>query len=472
MSLRLKLAILSAVLVAVAVGVVTLSSSRLIGDRLHEEVDRSLMETASQADNLVGVRNRPIARRPELQRGLELGPVGLVLLSDTGEVQTALGESVDSITEADRETARAAAETRRDGETSTGVFSTRATELGDVRTLTVPVPGTGALVVERSLDEVRSVTADLRRRSALLGGLVVVAAAAIGWWLTRRATGPLHRLRVATGELAATGTISSPLPKAGPDEVGQLAESFSTMVTRLDASRAQQRALVEDAGHELRTPLTSLRLNLEVLARYPNLPESERAPLLADLDAEVTELSRLTNEIVELATDQRDRSAPERLEPARLAERVARRARRRTGREVAVNAEAGTPAVMGSAMQLERAMTNLVDNALKFSAEDAAPPSLTIRRLDADSLAIEVTDHGPGIPEADLPRVFDRFHRSEAARSAPGSGLGLAIVESIAREAGGSTWARNNPGGGATVGFSVRAVPADDTPQVEGSGND
>ena len=474
MSLRLKLALLSAALVALAVSVVTFTSSTLIGNRLDQEVDRSLVDAATRAETLVPGRGRPSRPRPAPPQGLQLGPVGVALLSDRGEVSSSFGFEVNSITDGDRALARleGAGDPRRPGRATTGVFSTRSVESGEVRALTVPLPGTGAIVAERSLDEVRSVTGDLRRRSALVGALVVAAAAALGWWLTRRATGPLDRLRLATRELAATGQLSEPLPAAGSDEVGQLAGSFSTMVTELEASRAQQRALVEDAGHELRTPLTSLRLNLEVLARYPELPEAERAPLLADLDAEVTELSKLTNEIVELATDRHDATIPAELDLARLAERVARRARRRTGREVLVEADAVT--AWGSPAQVERAMANLVDNALKFSNAGSASPTLTVRSAPVDgggpdesahgTVLIQVTDHGPGIPPEDLPFVFERFHRSKAARAAPGSGLGLAIVASVAAGLGGTTWARNNPNsgstggstGGSTVGFSIR----------------
>lgn len=255
MSLRLKLALLSAALVALAVSVVTFTSSTLIGNRLDQEVDRSLVDAATRAETLVPGRGRPSRPRPAPPQGLQLGPVGVALLSDRGEVSSSFGFEVNSITDGDRALARleGAGDPRRPGRATTGVFSTRSVESGEVRALTVPLPGTGAIVAERSLDEVRSVTGDLRRRSALVGALVVAAAAALGWWLTRRATGSLDRLRLATRELAATGQLSEPLPAAGSDEVGQLAGSFSTMVT-------EPRPAVPSSGRWWRTPGTSYEL--------------------------------------------------------------------------------------------------------------------------------------------------------------------------------------------------------------------
>ncbi|MEZ5382795.1 MAG: HAMP domain-containing sensor histidine kinase [Microthrixaceae bacterium] len=454
MSLRLKLALLSAGLVALAVGVVTATSSRLIGNRLAEEVDQSLVDAVAEVDTAAATQARPGRPNARPPGALQLGPVGLVVLSAAGEERTTLGEDVVTVNEADRSLAREAGSVaaRPSADPTEFTFSTRSTEQGEVRTLAVGLPGSGAVVAGRSLDEVQSVTSDLRRRSGVIGLLVVAAAAAVGWLLTRGATAPLHRLRRATGELAETGSIQTPLPPAGRDEVGQLAESFGTMVNQLERSRAQQRALVEDAGHELRTPLTSLRLNLEVLAKYPDLSPEERASLLADLDAEVAELSTLTNEIVELATDRRDEAPPTEVALDRLAERVARRATRRTGRAVAVDAQPVT--TIAQAPLVERAMVNLVDNALKFAGPAAEAPSLIVRGDDTRA-TVEVRDHGSGIPPEDLPKVFDRFHRADGARALPGSGLGLAIVASAAEASGGTTWARNEPDGGASVGFSL-----------------
>lgn len=479
MSLRLKLALLAAALVAFAVGAVTVTSSRVIADRLNSEVDRSLADAVTQAESALPERGRPSPPRPSQRPGFQLGAVGVAVLSDSGDVTASLGADVTAVNDADRATARraAAATPKRASVAAAGVFSTRQTDSGDVRALTVPLPGTGAMVVERSLAEVQTVISDLQRRAILVGLVVVLAAAALGWLLTLRATEPLEALRRATGELADGGALSSPLPRPGNDEVGQLAGSFATMVERLEASRAQQRALVEDAGHELRTPLTSLRLNLEVLARYPDLPEAERGPLLADLEAEVNELSTLTNEIVELATERTSQQtagisgtgtgaatvAPDKTQAhpmmlERIAERVARRARRRTGRDVEVSCDDASRqriTMSISAPTVERAIANLVDNSLKFTEPDSPPPLLTVRATGNDLVTIEVTDRGPGIPADELTRIFDRFHRAETARSAPGSGLGLAIVASAAEAAGGTTWARNNPEGGATVGFSI-----------------
>jgi len=207
---------------------------------------------------------------------------------------------------------------------------------------------------------------------------------------------------------------------------------------------------VQDAGHELRTPLTSLRTNISVLRRHDDLPPETRARVLTDLDLETRELTTLVNELVELATDQRSDEVAEPVDLPALVERVSERARRRTGRSIVVQIGPNSEvAVTGRPSALERAVSNLLDNAGKFDTSGGAID------VSVEPGRVTVCDRGPGIDPADLPHVFDRFFRAVDARSQPGSGLGLSIVADMARGHGGEAFARNRDGGGACVGFQI-----------------
>jgi two-component system sensor histidine kinase MprB len=220
------------------------------------------------------------------------------------------------------------------------------------------------------------------------------------------------------------------------------------MVTALARSRQQQQRLVSDASHELRTPLTSLRSNTELLRRIERLPEAERHEVVDDVLEDIDELTAVVAELVDLASDT---AAVESVEPVRLAElarTVAVRAGRRHQRPVTVVDRAPRD-VWGRPRQLERAISNLVDNAIKYS------PSTTAVEILVDGAGVCVLDRGPGVAEAERERIFDRFYRSVRDRGRPGSGLGLAIVADIVGRHGGQVFAAARDGGGAAVGFRL-----------------
>jgi two-component system, OmpR family, sensor histidine kinase MprB len=245
------------------------------------------------------------------------------------------------------------------------------------------------------------------------------------------------------------------MPTAGSSEVARLSRSMSSMLGALDVSRRQQQRLIQDASHELRTPLTSLRANIELLRRFDELSLDDRAGIAEDLQRESQELTALVTEMVELATDHRLTEPPEPVDVCDAATSIAAVFERRSGRTITIvdQRAAVDPATerdlpVARLAQLERAISNLIDNALKFSpADTAVEVSVSDRR-------VEVRDHGDGIPDADLGRVFDRFYRSDATRTMQGSGLGLAIVQQFATDHHGAVFASNHPDGGALVGFS------------------
>jgi two-component system sensor histidine kinase MprB len=308
------------------------------------------------------------------------------------------------------------------------------------RVVTVALPGGGAGRVARPRGGTHPTLA------ALVGVAVIALAAAAGWLVARRAAGPVQRLTTAAESVASTGALEMDLPSGGRDEVGRLTRAFRSMLDALRRSRDQQQRLVQDAGHELRTPLTSLRANIDTLRRHPELRGEPRQRLLDDLHSELEELSSLVNELVALAADRYDNEPEQVVALPALAEQAARRTERRSGHPVSVDAEpASTRARPG---ELLRAISNLLDNAAKFSPT-GTPIEVTVRPG-----RVEVRDHGPGLAPEDLPYVFDRFYRAVAVRSLPGSGLGLSIVRDAAQAAGGEVTAANAPDGGAV--FTLR----------------
>jgi len=298
------------------------------------------------------------------------------------------------------------------------------------------------------LAESDGVLSRLRLQLAAVVGIATAVAAALGWAVATRLVRPIVRLRDTTHQIATTLDLSTPIDVKAPGEVGSLASSFSTMVAEVSRSQDQQRRLVSDASHEMRTPLTSLRSNVELLRQIELLPPDERREVIGDVLDDVDELAVLLGELVELASDL---AAAEPEEPVRLgdlARAVAARTQRRTEREVTVDDSAAVE-VLGRPRQLERAISNLVDNAVKYS-EPATPIDIAV-----NGTRVTVGDRGRGISADDVERIFDRFYRAVDVRTQPGSGLGLSIVDEIVRSHGGSVFARNRDGGGAEVGFTL-----------------
>jgi two-component system, OmpR family, sensor histidine kinase MprB len=293
-------------------------------------------------------------------------------------------------------------------------------------------------------------------RLALILGVVglggVGLAGGLGLMVTRTATRPVRELSETAEHVARTRDLSRRIDASGDDELSRLAASFNTMLGALERSMRAQRQLVADASHELRTPLTSLRTNVEVLAgANGSLPPDERAGMLRAVVGQLEELTVLVEDLVDLA---RDGEREQELEPVRLdllvADTVGRARRLHPGREI--RAELEETLVDGSPRRLDRAVSNLLDNAEKWSPQDT-PIEVTLR----DGRLV-VRDRGPGFEAEDLPRVFDRFYRARSARGLPGSGLGLAIVRHVAEAHGGSVSARNVSDGGAELCLALVRV--------------
>ena len=318
------------------------------------------------------------------------------------------------------------------------------------RVVAVPAGPGHALVLGQSTSTVDRVLRTLGLVSLGAGAVGIALAAWAGASIARTSLRPVERLTAAAEHVAATGRLD-PIEVEGNDEIARLAHAFNAMLTALDEAQVQQRRLVADAGHELRTPLTSLRTNIDLLAqsdREGGLDPAERAGLLADVQAQLEELSSLVTDLMELSREDPPADTREAFDLADIVRDAVTRVRRRAP-EVVLSENLQPWPVEGDPQLLGRAVTNLLDNAATWS-----PPGGTVGVTLRDG-TIEVCDNGPGIAAADLPHVFDRFYRSVEARGRPGSGLGLAIVQAAADRHGGTVHADRSPGGGARLTMTI-----------------
>jgi two-component system sensor histidine kinase MprB len=337
--------------------------------------------------------------------------------------------------------------------TGKGEFLTDAhTQGAHIRVLTFGYAPGVAVQVARPLTEVDHSLAQIRLYLILIAAGGVALAIGLGLAVSRAALAPVRRLTETTEHVTETGDLSERIDVSGHDELARLAGSFNTMLAALEESSRAQRQLVADASHELRTPLTSLRTNIEVLARENTLPAHERERLLDDVVEQTGEMTALIAELIELARGQRQE---EPAEDVRL-DLVAADAVERTQRNrpnVAFKTDLEESVVYGEPSTIERAVSNLLDNAAKWSPPDGEV-EVAVREGE-----LTVRDHGPGIADEDLPYVFDRFYRASSARGQPGSGLGLAIVKQVAEAHGGTIVAERPEDGGTRMRLRLNGRP-------------
>ncbi len=313
-----------------------------------------------------------------------------------------------------------------------------------------------ALVMAQSMEGIGKALDRLQVLLLLTTAFGVALAGLSGWAVATNGLRPVRRLTAATERVARTNELT-PIEVKGSDELARLTTSFNAMLTALDVSQAQQRQLVADAGHELRTPLTSLRTNIDLMDQATqngrrSLTDEQRAEIMDDVRAQVQELTTLVGDLVELARDEPVRRAPEPLDLADIAQAALDRVRRRA-LNVEFHSDLESWLVVGESQLLERAVTNLLDNAAKWS------PANGVVTLSLANGVLKVTDEGPGIAAEHLPHIFDRFYRATESRTMPGSGLGLAIVKRAAERHGGSAKVRSTVGAGSTFEIHIPGAP-------------
>jgi two-component system sensor histidine kinase MprB len=315
-----------------------------------------------------------------------------------------------------------------------------------LRVLTRALPaGNWALQVARPLTEVDRSLRNILVVLAIVAAAGIALAAALGALVARAALTPIERFTRRTEEIADHRNAVERIAATGDDELARLARSFNTTLDALERSIEAQRHLVADASHELRTPIASLRANVQTIEDADRLPEGERAALRADILAELDELTALVGDVVELARGSKPGRMLDDVRVDQIVEALVQRAEGRGGVDVQFCADLEPTVIRGEPDRVNRAVSNLLDNAVKWS-----PAGGTVDLSLRDGV-LTVRDHGPGFADADLPHIFERFYRADDSRGRPGSGLGLAIVRQAAEAHGGSVEAANAPGGGGLI---------------------
>ena len=438
MSLALRVAVLTTLAVAVTLGAVSAIVFVTVRAEFESSLDESMLRRANAAvtagftEPAIRGTSRDVLALGDVKIGVVRGGRLFTRASDNPlpfdyhEVEVSIGETNQSMRTV-----------RFDGTT----YRMVAVQAGD---------GT-ALVLAQSMESTQHALSRLGRILGLTSTAGVAVAGLAGWVVATNGLRPVRRLTAATERVART-TVLTPIEVTGHDELARLTTSFNAMLIALDASQQRQRQLVADAGHELRTPLTSLRTNIELLGQAADNPDRSLSPaqrheIMADVSAQLEELTTLVGDLVELARDEPIHRDPEPLDVADVVNQAVERVRLRAP-AVTFEVEISSWMVFGEPQLLERAVTNLLDNAAKWSPTDG-----TVRVRMAEGV-LTVADEGPGIAESDLPHIFDRFYRSSEARTLPGSGLGLSIVRRAAERHGGTVEATSPESGGSV--FTMR----------------
>jgi len=469
--IRARLSMLVAAAVAFAVAAVSVTCWFIVQGKLYDQVDSGLGKAAFIGGPQQQAIERALANctqtaqtypgiRGTYSQAITADGTSCVIQGSQGLVKVA---SEDMKVINDKSNGEG---TYRNGVTTDGT---------EVRVLTIHLTIGNALTGESSgaaflvavpLNNTKSTLNELALILLLVSGLGVLGAGAAGLFVARAGLRPVDRLTEAVEHVARTEdlNIRIPVDEDAEDEVARLSRSFNSMTASLADSRELQQQLIADAGHELRTPLTSLRTNIELLTRSEEtgrpIPEADRKALLASVKAQMTELASLIGDLQELSRSEGQRG--ERVQVVSLedtVEHALRRARLR-GPELTITATLEPWYTRVEPAALERAVVNILDNAVKFS-----PAAGTIEVTLANG-TLTVRDHGPGIPEDELPHVFDRFWRSPSARALPGSGLGLSIVARTVRQAGGEVTLTRADGRGtiARITLPGAPVPPPETP--------
>jgi two-component system sensor histidine kinase MprB len=430
-SFRARLTLSAAAAVALAIVLASAATYILVRNQLRSTVDDGLRERASEISH---------ERLDQIFFSSPFASVYVQLVVANGACRGPRGDACGiPVTNSARAVARG----------GKGTFITDMKVDGiHLRVLTFRYAPGYAVQVARQLTEVDRSLSRIRIYLLLTSAIGIGLAALFGLLVARAALAPVRRLTEATETVTETGDLSERIDTRGRDELSRLADSFNTMLGALEEATRAQRQLVADASHELRTPLTSLRTNIEVLARDRELPEGERERLLNDVVEQLGEMTTLISELMNLARGEQQSSEPEDVRLDLLAAGAVERARRNRP-NVTFTTDFEESFVHGVPPTIERAIANLLDNAAKWSPE-GEEVEVVVR-----GGTVTVRDHGPGIDDADLPYVFDRFYRASSARGQPGSGLGLAIVRQVAEAHGGGVVAERAPGGGTRVALRL-----------------
>lgn len=457
MSLRRRLALIAGAVTAVAVLLVALLSGLLSARTMYEQVDAELRSSLD-----FNVENE-LATVLELSSRTQFSAQTLDILVDVYFVEGTVeprGSVTQQVPPGD------AVFNQLLGTSTEPLFET-VTTINDITVRVAVIPFTDGAVI-RAMRPINDLQASINTLTAGIAALAVLASfitALIASVVVGSALRPVLKLTAAAEQIAQTQKLDdSGLAEATEgrnDEIARLSASLQSLVTALARSREQQQRLVDDAAHELRTPLTSMRANLDLMemaeATDRGITAEQRGEMLRSMNEELVELSQLVEELVALASPVptlHEVSQESTVELAELANNVVKRFSRRSGREITLDAQ--PTMVQGRAALIERAIANLIGNAVKFSPE-GSKINVTVR----DGMVL-VDDAGAGIPTEYRSQVLERFWRAPESRGLPGSGLGLSIVSDMAHSHSGSVIIDQSPLGGARVGFLLPEIKASD----------
>ncbi|MEJ5997248.1 HAMP domain-containing sensor histidine kinase [Corynebacterium sp. H130] len=447
--LRWQLAIVTAVMVAAAVSVMTIVAYWTVSTSLNRSVDSELTTTAQ---SFLKRSNDPeFASKidQELATFRTYNPNVQIRFFPQGEAE-GYGDSILLVDE---------------GEVIRGETQMSLRNQGDERVIAVNNAAGSTVVLSQDLGPTYALVSSLGMVLLIIAGLGTLMAIAAGMVVSTTGLRPVTRLQRAVEHVTATDSLE-PIEVHGRDELAQLTRSFNDMLASLDASRRRQTELVADAGHELKTPLTSLRTNIELLMMVsksptPNFSDGDLQDLEKDVIAQIDELSTLIGDLVDLAREDSKRSELELVDLEDTMANSLERVRRRRP-DVEFTFERAQWYLMGDSFALGRATVNLMDNAAKWS-----PPNGVVRLkmvpIDDKSIHVLVADSGPGIPEEEREKVFERFYRAVQARSMPGSGLGLSIVKQVIDRHNGTIEVRDSEDGGTLMQITL---PGGRTPEA------
>ncbi len=294
--------------------------------------------------------------------------------------------------------------------------------------------------------------ANLLRLSAVIGVAVLVLSVVLSRVLTRK----IGQLLTAIRQVRE-GAYSHRAEIAGHDEIAQIGQEFNSLTDRLQTTENARRRFVSDASHELKTPLAAIRLLSDSILQTEHMDPATTREFVADIGAEAERLSRITEDLLRLTRlDSGVLEKPVEVEVLPVLEQVMRMmslVAKEKQVELTYTAEPGCT-VLATPDELHQVIYNLTDNAVKYTGAGGAVQVALSRR--EENVILTVADNGTGIPEEDLPRIFERFYRVDKARSraAGGTGLGLSIVSDTVKRRGGTVEAANRPEGGSV--FTVR----------------
>ena len=318
-----------------------------------------------------------------------------------------------------------------------------------------PMPGMPQMMAQMMGTPERQLLADVRRTIWLAALAGVIVAAVVGTLTARQITAPLRRLADAAVRIGG-GDLEPAVPVDRDDEIGELARTFNTMAGDLRRAEEGRRQLITDIAHELGTPLAVLQANVEGMLDGVIEQSPER---LASLHAQIQVLARLVRDLRDLSLAQQGRLPLDRrpMDLSALVREVVELTQPLAEEKRVVLAVTGNGAVsvVADRDRIAQVVQNLLANALRYTGSGGRVA--VGARVEGAAAVVEVTDSGPGIPEEELPRLFDRFHRVDRSRTRAtgGAGLGLAIVRHLVEAHGGRVWVRSRVGEGSTFGFAL-----------------